>query len=56
VQHVLATLRDSSREIEIGKIAFDEFHTGDVIQVAALPGDERVGYSNTVVAPNQLLR
>ena len=42
-------------KVEISQIAFEEFHAGNVVEIAALSGDERIGDPDAMAAPDQFL-
>ena len=56
MQDVLATVRSALCKLKIGQIPFDELDAWNVIEIAALPGNEGVGDANAVTPANKLLR
>jgi len=45
----------AARELEICQVPLQELHVRDVVQVAALPGDERIGHAHAVTAADEFL-
>lgn len=56
MKHELAAFGHSFCEIQIRQIAFDKLDARNVIQIAALSGDQRIGDADAMSSANQFLR
>ena len=54
MQDVLDACDDPLRKRRVGEIPLDELHAGNVIEIAALAGDQAVGHTHLVSATNEL--
>ena len=56
MQHVVAPVHRAPGDFQVGEVSLEEVDATDVVQIAALAGDERVGDADAVTAPDELLR
>ena len=56
MQHEVHAGDRALRERQIGEIPFEELDAGDVVEIAALAGDETVGDADGVPAADELFR
>jgi hypothetical protein len=56
VQDVLDAGHGALSDREVGQVAFDELHTGDVCEVVALAGHETVDDADLFAATDELFR
>ncbi len=56
VQHVVHSGDHLARKLEVRDIALEKLHGRQVVEVASLAGDERIGHAHLMTAPHQFFR